>query len=296
MTYDIKTKTSDKCRIYPDNHGSPAPSVTSISGCLMKFGLIQWAADEAVKYICKTSDVDDPRLYESARFAYKNISDEAKQAGTDIHAICEAYLRSYHDEEQGAELDKLLRPLEEAWGERYSNHMFQPIDFAIEVSNAAAPLLIMFRNFKAWCEKNQIEPVHIEQVVHGDGYSGRVDLIAYRTAKGVRRLGLYDIKTGKGSYYPEWGLQLGGYAEAFEYFEQESAADYDHVFEAREIEEIGIIKLNKETLKANFSEDRGPKYTQDRERLTRAFLHLKDFYWEFNDLEKQFAEIKNGPA
>ena len=56
MHYNIKTKTSDKCRVYPDNPGGLAPSVTSICDSLMKFGLIQWAADEAVKWIKEESD------------------------------------------------------------------------------------------------------------------------------------------------------------------------------------------------------------------------------------------------
>ena len=51
MTFNIKTKTSDKCRVYPDNPRGLAPSITSITGVLMKYGLIQWSADEAVKHI-----------------------------------------------------------------------------------------------------------------------------------------------------------------------------------------------------------------------------------------------------
>ena len=166
-------------------------------------------------------------------------------------------------------------------------------------------------SFQGWCNKNKIEPVHTEIKLHGDGYSGRCDLIAYRTdpKTGERRLGLYDIKTGKGSYYPEWGLQLAAYADAY-------TNEYQHKqqksFDPREgIQEIGIIKLNKDTLKCNFSEDVKLKYetlengaemkkgaapfTPDRERLTEAWYHFVKAYWLYNNLKTQFGENEDEP-
>jgi len=102
-------------------------------------------------------------------------------------------------------------------------------------------------------------------------------------------------------------LQLAAYADAY-------TNEYQHKqqksFDPREgIQEIGIIKLNKDTLKCNFSEDVKPKYvvlengekrqkgnapfTPIRDRLTEAWESLVKFYWCFNDLETQFKEIDN---
>ena len=50
-TYNIKTKTAGKCRVYPDSPNGHQPSVTSICGALMKYGLIDWAANCAVDYV-----------------------------------------------------------------------------------------------------------------------------------------------------------------------------------------------------------------------------------------------------
>lgn len=274
MEYNIKTKTSDKCRVYPDSPNGPQPSVTSITGCLMKYALVDWAANCAVDYLDKriqVVEVDDLNivracwkehdLFEQARTAHKNISEEAANTGTDVHELCSLWLMGQDTRE--AE------------------------------SKASTETLALWEAFKDWAIKNKLEVVHSELVLHGDGYSGRCDLIAYRTdpKTGKRVLGLYDIKTGKGSYYPEWGLQLAAYADAWE--DMETTAESWPVA-LREIQEIGIIKLNKETLKCNFSEDRGPKFTDHRPRLTRAFMSLKDFYWSYNDLKTQFAEIQNG--
>ena len=49
--FNIKSKTCGKCRVYPDNPQGFAPSVTSICGALMKYGLIDWAANCAVDYV-----------------------------------------------------------------------------------------------------------------------------------------------------------------------------------------------------------------------------------------------------
>ena len=51
--FNIKTKTSGKCRCYPDNPNGISPNVTSICGALMKSGLIDWAANCAVDYLQK---------------------------------------------------------------------------------------------------------------------------------------------------------------------------------------------------------------------------------------------------
>ena len=258
-TFNVKTKTSGKCRVYPDSPSGLQPSVTSICGALMKYGLIQWAADCAVDYIKNEAhlcwvqpDADGERtgdfgpndaLFDEARHAHDQIKDKAADFGTHAHELCQKYMETGN------------------W----------PVHFIDEKAEK------LFESFVEWAEKNKIEPVHTEIKLHGDGYSGRCDLIAYRTCPktGERRLGLYDIKTGKGSYYPEWGLQLCAYAKAY----------------AKPLDEIGIIKLNKDTLKCNFSEQSKPKFTADMDRYARAWKSLVKFYWEYNNLAEQFKEI-----
>jgi len=279
--FNIKTKTSGKCRVYPDSPNGLQPSVTSICGALMKYPLIQWAANCAVDYIEKhapivwiqsdgfaerTGDFGvNEELMAEARHAHEQIKDEAADTGTDVHELCQLWLEK------------------------------KKLELACARDRATVEMNEMLISFMGWAETNKIEPVHTEIKLHGDGYSGRCDLIAYRTCPktGVRRLGLYDIKTGHGSYYPEWGLQLAAYADAY-------TEEYQHgkqkSFDPREgIQEIGIIKLNKDTLKCNFSEQSKPKFTADRERLTEAWKSLVTFYWCFNDLKSQFDEIETKP-
>ena len=257
--------------MYPDNPNGPAPSVTSITQALHKGALIQWAADCAVDYIAgKASDWDDtfcmegltePRWLGEARTAYKIISTEAANTGTDVHELCQLWL----DKQDTREAE----------------------------SKATPGMLALFEAFKGWAIDNKIEPVYIEKVLHGDGYSGRCDLIAYRTdpKTGVRMYGLYDIKTSSGAYYPEHGLQLAAYAMAYEHWElTDGNGEWP-------LQEVGIIKLNKKTLRCNFSEGgRGPNYTKFLPRLQKAFTALVEFFWQYNNLKEQFEEIQNGQS
>ena len=271
--FNLKTKTCGKCRVYPDNPGGPAPSVTSICGALMKYGLIDWAANCAVDYIDEAySDeaysIPGPIwevIKKEARQAHNRIKEEAGDTGTNVHELCQMCL------EHGVTV-------------MTDNENYGAADVITKK---------MVDNFAAWCGKEGIELIATEVKVHGDGYSGRCDLIAYRKGK----LGLYDIKTTP-AYYPEQGLQLAAYAKAWDDkvrrntigpIEMGKTAMQESEF----IEEIGIIRLDKKTGSCNFSESgRGPHFTEHRERLTKAFMLLKDFYWLYNNLEEQFKELK----
>ena len=257
-TIDIKTKTDGKCRLYPDNPYGIAPSVTSITQVLHKGGLLQWASDCAVERLVATCKVDEEHAKE-ARYAYKELSDTAADFGTQAHLLCQLYLEKRMDE------------------------------FNAELLKSDDKAKVLIDSFIEWADKNKIEPVSTEIVLHTKMYSGRCDLVAYRTdpKTGDKVLGLYDIKTGKGTYYPEWGLQLAAYAYAWD---EQVGAKTDE-----SIEEIGIIKLNKDTLKCNFSEQSKPKFTAERERLSKAFAVLASFYWLYNDIENQIKEIENEP-
>ena len=268
--FNIKTKTSGKCRVYPDSPNGLQPSVTSICGALMKYGLIDWAANCAVDYIEKhapivwiqsdgfaerTGDFGvNEELMAEARHAHEQIKDEAADFGTLAHLLCQLWLEGKDEEYKRAIQDATP-----------------------ESTKMALPLV---QSFSEWAVKNTVEPVHTEIKLHGDGYSCRSDLIAYRTCPktGARRRGCWDIKTGHGSYYKEWSLQVnGGYAPAYE------------LMFGDKIEETGIIKLNKDTLKCN-----AKVYKRDeRDRDEMAWKHLVKFYWLFNDLKSQFKIIES---
>ena len=245
-----------------------------------KHGMIDWAANCAVDYIMEEYSCQggtdffleaNEEVFKQARHAHEQIKDDAADFGTQAHLLCQLWL-----EGNLAEYDDLMSKVD---------------------SNSQE----LTTSFVGWAEKNKIEAVHTEIKLHGDGYSGRCDLIAYRTdpKTGERRLGLYDIKTGKGSYYPEWGLQLAAYAEAYGQMYNVYAGDVGVIPMCDikplndQIQEIGIIKLNKDALKCNFSEQSKPKFTADRDRLTCAWKSLVKFYWDYNDLAKQFEEIQN---
>lgn len=296
--FNIKTKTAGKCRVYPDSPNGLQPSVTSICGALMKCGLIDWAANCAVDYIwCSGKRVINERgggvyaeeaVFDTARKAHEIIRDNAADFGTQAHLVCQLWLEDKKDQIGTAQ--------KEYFDALMANDMSTD-----EAGKWLEKVVTLFDSFCTWAIKNKIEPVHTEIKLHGDGYSGRCDLIAYRTCPktGERRLGLYDIKTGKGSYYPEWGLQLAAYAEAYD--AGLLNGDYDGMgidVSANHIglDEIGIIKLNKDTLKCNFSEQSKPKFTADRDRLTNAWEHLVKFYWSYNDIETQFKEMENESA
>jgi len=288
--FNIKSKTCGKCRVYPDNPQGLAPSVTSICGALMKYGLIDWAANCAVDYIKNANFTMEQaeEVFEQARHAHEQIRDDAADFGTQAHLVCQLWLEGKEDQIEQVQADYFKALVDGGMSSEDAGWLLEKV-------------VTLFDSFCTWAIKNNIEAVHTEIKLHGDGYSGRCDLIAYRTdpKTGERRLGLYDIKTGKGSYYPEWGLQLAAYAEAYGQMYNVYAGDVGVIPMCDikplndQIQEIGIIKLNKDTLKCNFSGQSKPKFTADRDRLTRAWVHLVKFYWEYNDLAKQFEEIQN---
>jgi len=246
-------------RIYESPHGLQ-PSTTSILGLLDKYYLRQWAADCTAGYIRKNCKCIQDGIWEvkesDLALAVNNWKSESQTAadfGTDLHSIAELYFRSFHSSEDAERLEAAL-------------------------SISEPDTLALFLALRDWAETEKIVPKEIEKVCHGDGYSCRVDLIAERDGK----LGLYDIKTSKnGQYGDTWGLQLAANAAAYEY----------HT--GNKIEEIGIIRLTKKTLRLNFSETgRGPHYTEQRPRLEKAFSHLVKFFWEYEDFAEKRKHLK----
>lgn len=127
-------------------------------------------------------------------------------------------------------------------------------------------------NFVDFCAVHKIKPHLVEEKVYGDGYAGRFDLICFMDNKFT----LIDIKKSKG-YYAEYGLQLAANRLAWDYATQE-----------HKIEEMGIIRLDVKTGGVNYK-----SYTDQYDKLAKAFIALTQFYWESNNLKEQFEELKN---
>lgn len=73
------------------------PGVTTILGTLAKPALIQWAANCAVDFIqvCVDEKLElTPELLKDARTAHAKKRDKAADAGTDVHALIETYIKS----------------------------------------------------------------------------------------------------------------------------------------------------------------------------------------------------------
>lgn len=264
-------------RFYPTPNGK-VPSITTVLSVLSKPMLVPWAANEAVDYIeanlqsamylegMKRTEVID--FLTPARTAYKRKSEEALAFGEDMHSLCEVYM--------GLGITR--------------------------VSFGSEALEKLFWAFHDWYKKHNVKPIAIEQVVIGEGYGGRVDLICeidsfwmtkgwckkngveyYKGIRKQRVVTLIDFKTGKGTYYPEWGLQVAAYRSAYNKAPCENIPCPDGIKGCEycqygtKVRHHGVLKFNKETLKVNYKD-----YTPEYETDLKSFLLLKDFYIAVN--------------
>jgi len=242
--------------LYPDRQVDKYPSATSILSLLDKPALRQWAANCAVDYILQWSAVNeaDPEwitcnkhIPNKARFAYKNISKEARDTGTDIHELCQAHL------------EQLLAGQVNNLPDLYEN--------------APENQQKLFDKFLLFCNKHHVKPLAIEKKCWAVGWGCRLDVVWEidkfwdRKHKKDRVVALCDFKTGKGRYYNEWGLQLASNRQAFNKVQTESVVSYH-----------GILKFNKETLKVNYK-DFSPFYERDLD----SFEDLMRFWWKQNE-------------
>jgi hypothetical protein len=80
--------------------GKPLMGITSVLSVISKPALIQWAANEAIKYIesvAGSAQVDGylrllPEHLEQARTAHRKKKEDAAEKGTDLHALIEEYV------------------------------------------------------------------------------------------------------------------------------------------------------------------------------------------------------------
>lgn len=183
--------TFDPVRHRYELDGHWLPGVTTVIGVLSKPQLIQWAANMAVDWIIangyprRLSETDyelviHPDLLEQARTAHIRKRDKAADKGTDLHALCEDYVRR-------------------------------------AIAQGGSPLgltvLDSVKSFAHWAHENEVLFIDCEVMVYSEihRYAGRFDLLFEQGGK--RYLG--DIKTGKG-VYADFYIQMGGYEVAYQ--------------------------------------------------------------------------------
>lgn len=110
FTFDEK-----KHKYYLD--GKPMTGVTTVLGVINKPALVQWAANQAIDYVLenlsptpglpKCWNVQDAILKE-ARTAHTRKRDSAADAGTDVHAECERYIKRCIAKSNGASVSLVI--------------------------------------------------------------------------------------------------------------------------------------------------------------------------------------------
>lgn len=248
-TTEISTKIG-RCRLYWT--GSRwQPSITSIVRIVSKPHLIQWAADTAVQYLMKHGRKTDDgwliseQMMSEASEEHKQQAMSAADSGSRVHQACTLWMDGFHNQKASEQLDEML--------------------ITMDVKEAE-----MLDAFIKWAEEVHLVPVFTEKIVHGNGFSGRLDAVVSLNGTPT----LIDIKTvrSQGGYYPEWALQLAGYKMAYQ----------TACTEGPQIQKVGIVKLSRDIAKCHFSEDpRGPKFTDHLEQYENAFFHLAAFFANF---------------
>lgn len=170
-------------------NGREATGVSSIVRILGKPALIQWAANQAVKYIKNTAPKDDVErnadhylvsedLLEQARVAHNATRTKAAKHGTDTHALVELYIREC---------------LEKDNGEPYGHEDISPI-----------------KKFTDWAQENVERFLFSERNLWDANlfYAGIADF-AFVAKNGKRYLA--DFKTSSGIYGIDYYLQCAGY-------------------------------------------------------------------------------------
>lgn len=175
-----------------EKDGKKYPSVTTIIGdCTDKSqALTQWAANQVVEWIkqnCSSQGVPwmgkiIPMFYavfeeefELARKNFREVSKEALDTGSEVHAAIEHYFKTSEE----------------------------PQDPKPEVLSA-------FLAFLEWKDKHNVEPIFTEHLVYGDNYAGTTDLICRMAGNKY----LVDFKTSKALYGRDSFYQVAAYRAA----------------------------------------------------------------------------------
>lgn len=183
---------------------------TVISETSSKGALVQWAANEAAKYLTENIgrfavydgglqivefvDSAFTEVIEEARTAHLRKKDKAASKGTDTHALVEEYIKGcIHELQQLPEFG------------------------ANQIWERNAPI----QPFVDWATENKVVFLAAEQRLYSEkyGYAGTADFIAIIDGK----LTIGDLKTFPKMWSPDAYVQTAAYAIAFEEMTGEKA-------------------------------------------------------------------------
>lgn len=240
------------------------PSVTEILGMLDKSNaLIPWALNQAEKYILSQFDpnmsysiVPITNIVRESKTEYKNISQEAKDVGSEVHHKIELYIKNGRDS-------------------------------IGETSPQVTSALIAFFD---WEKENKVEWLESECVVvnEREGYAGTLDAIA----KVNGNITCIDFKSSK-TIYPEYITQTIAYKYARtlmlsgDYKIKDMTGKYIKKYNRIFVPSAGILRLDKETGLPEW------KLIDDQAKIEReydAFCKLVEYYY----LAKK-RRLKNNP-
>lgn len=186
--------------------GKPLTGVTTVLKVIAKPALIQWAANEAVKYIKENCTpvyiTEDNPIYEGvyeevleeARLAHRKKKKEAGEKGTDVHAYIEAFITSAINIGQG-----FISPRAHSKAEGVK---FEP-------NNVSELAKIQVQKFCDWALDKNVRFLSCEQQVYSEKHwiAGTYDFIA--EIDGKKFVG--DIKTSNAIYGREYFAQTAAY-------------------------------------------------------------------------------------
>lgn len=221
--------------------GKPLTGVTTILGVLNKPALIQWAANEAVKYVRanvsykrmkllrKGYVVIKEKVLDEAATAHRRKKEEAAQKGTDTHALVENWVN--------------------ACVENYGGEPLAPY-----TENAILPFVL-------WAQREHITFLSAEKRMYSRvlWVGGTADLIFKKDGKTY----VGDIKTYKKIWDRVPFFQCAGYALMLKEMEGTEPSGYC------------IINLPKER---TFNELEDIRWSFDIEGDTRAFTSCVELY------------------
>ena len=198
------------------NGKGPFPSVTTILKVIDKPALVSWAKREVAQSAIRHLDELPGMVAESggeqaARWLASTPDhrrDTAAQLGSSVHLLADMASRADGKAPEG-----------------------------FEIPEATIPYLDAFRGFLKRYSASTIVSSEKAIISLSDGYAGTYDLLMRIEGQ----LWLIDIKTSKG-IYPEYGLQLAGYAHG----EFIALPDDPQLYPMPKVERFGILHLRPE--------------------------------------------------
>lgn len=179
--------------------GKPMTGVTSVLQVIAKPALIQWAANEATKYVKDNATrflgnewSEDERfgalgiVLEEARLAHRKKKEKAGDAGTDVHGSLEQIIKTSITQHEGL----IPESIEALWNNE------------------------QVTKFCNWARENKVKFLVSEMRVYSEAhwFAGTLDFLC--EINGKRFIG--DIKTSNGIYGREYFAQCAAYRLALE--------------------------------------------------------------------------------